>query len=126
YLGRNPHHTHPAGANVKVAAEQFVWPVRVNPGINRGYRPEMLRDHKLKEFTAACAPWIYRGDLFPSQFYGNAFVCEPAGNLIKRNILTAEHGTLTAKDAYDRREFLASTDERFRPVNLCTGPDGAL
>ncbi len=126
YLGRNPNHLRAAGANVKVAAEQFVWPARVNPGINRGYRPEMLRDYKLKEFTAACAPWICRGDLFPAGFYGNAFVCEPAGNLIKRNILTAARGTLTAREAYEQREFLASTDERFRPVNLTTGPDGAL
>jgi mono/diheme cytochrome c family protein/glucose/arabinose dehydrogenase len=126
YLGRNPFHQRAAGGNVKVSAAQLVWPIRVNPGINRGYRPEMLRDFKLKEFTAACAPWIYRGDLFPAEFYGNAFICEPAGNLIKRNILTAERGTLTAREAYAQHEFLASTDERFRPVNLTTGPEGAL
>lgn len=126
YLGRNPHLSGATGANVKVPANQLVWPIRVNPGINRGYRPEMLRDNKLKEFTAACAPWIYRGDLFPAEFYGNAFVCEPAGNLIKRNILTAERGTLTSREAYEQKEFLASTDERFRPVNFLTGPDGAL
>lgn len=126
YLARNSHYLRATGANVKIAAEQFVWPIRVNPGINRGYRPEMLRDFKLKEFTAACAPWIYRGDLFPAEFYGNAFICEPAGNLVKRNILTAAGGTLAAREAYEQREFLASTDERFRPVNLTTGPDGAL
>lgn len=126
YLGRNPNYLRAAGANVKVPADQLVWPIRVNPGINRGYRPEMLRENKLKEFTAACAPWIYRADLFPAEFYGNVFICEPAGNLIKRNILTAAKGTLTAREAYDQREFLASTDERFRPVNLSTGPDGAL
>ncbi len=126
YLARNPHYLRATGTNVKVAADQAVWPIRVNPGINRGYRPEMLRDYKLKEFTAACAPWIYRGDLFPAEFYANAFVCEPAGNLIKRDLLTAAGGTLSAREAYQQREFLASTDERFRPVNLTTGPDGAL
>jgi putative membrane-bound dehydrogenase-like protein len=125
-MGRNPLLSVPAGVNVKVAREQFVWPIRVNPGINRGYLPEMLRDGKLKEFTAACAPWIYRGDLFGPEFYGNAFVCEPAGNLIKRNVVTEENGTLIAKPAYGETEFLASTDERFRPVNLYTGPEGAL
>ncbi|MEW6306955.1 MAG: c-type cytochrome, partial [Verrucomicrobiota bacterium] len=126
YLGRNPHYARPAGANVKVANEQFVWPIRVNPGINRGYRPEMLREGKLKEFTAACSPYIYRGDLFGPEFYGNAFVCEPSGNLIKRNLLTETNGAVVAREAYQQREFLASTDERFRPVNLYTGPDGAL
>lgn len=124
YLIRNPHFPRPAGANVKVAAEQFVWPIRVNPGINRGYRPEMLRDFRLKEFTAACAPWIYRGDLLGC--YGDAFTCEPSANLVSRDVLTAERGTLVARPAYVQREFLASQDERFRPVNLTTGPDGAL
>lgn len=125
YLSRNPNYPRPR-RNVTVARDQNVWPVRVNPGINRGYVSEMLRDNKLKEFTSACAPWIYRGDLFPAEFSGNAFVCEPAGNLIKRDFVTAEKGSLTAREAYEKREFIASTDERFRPVNLTTGPDGAL
>src|SRR3989454_6614798 len=30
------------------------------------------------------------------------------------------------RNAYDKTEFLASTDERFRPVNLNNGPDGCL
>jgi hypothetical protein len=53
-------------------------------------------------------------------------VCEPAGNLVKRNILTEQDGIISARPAYPNAEFLASTDERFRPVNLATGPDGAL
>ena len=126
YLNRNPNLGRTTGLNWKVAKEQLVWPIRVNPGINRGYRPEMLREFKLKEFTAACAPWIYRADLFPADAYGNAFVCEPAGNLIKRNVVKSEGGALVGTPYYDQTEFLASTDERFRPVNLLTGPDGAL
>lgn len=127
YTGRNPNHDPCGGVNVQVYQDQLVWSVRVNPGVNRGYRREVLRENgRLKEFTAACAPYIYRGGLFPPEFEGNAFICEPAGNLIKREILTADHGTLIAKEAYDQREFIASTDERFRPVNLTTGPDGAL
>lgn len=126
YLNRNPNLNRTTGLNWKVAKEQLVWPIRVNPGINRGYRPEMLREFKLKEFTAACSPWIYRADLFPADAYGNAFVCEPAGNLIKRNVVKSEGGALVATPYYDQTEFLASTDERFRPVNLLTGPDGAL
>ena len=126
YLNRNPNLGRTTGLNWKVAKEQLVWPIRVNPGINRGYRPEMLREFKLKEFTAACSPYIYRSDLFPGDAYGNAFVCEPAGNLIKRNVVNSEGGTLVATPYYDQTEFLASTDERFRPVSLLTGPDGAL
>ena len=126
YLNRNPNLGRTTGLNWKVAKEQLVWPIRVNPGINRGYRPEMLREFKLKEFTAACSPYIYRSDLFPGDAYGNAFVCEPAGNLIKRNVVKSEGGTLVATPYYDQTEFLASTDERFRPVSMLTGPEGAL
>ncbi len=127
YLLRNPAFLSARGANVKVAANQNVWPIRVNPGVNRGYQTAIIRPNgKLENFTAACAPLIYRGDAFPPTFYGNAFVAEPAANLVKRNFVTAENGTLTSKQAYPDTEFLASTDERFRPVWLSNGPDGAL
>lgn len=125
YLSRNPFFRS-GGINVNIAENQFVWPARVNPGVNRGYQPKILRDGKLKEFTAANSPFIYRGDLFPKEFYNNAFVCEPAGNLVRRNVMFPTNGSLHATNAYDQAEFLASTDERFRPVNLTSGPDGAL
>jgi mono/diheme cytochrome c family protein/glucose/arabinose dehydrogenase len=126
YLLRNPHLGRNTGLNTKAAAAQTVWPARVNPGINRGYRPEMLRDFKLKECTAACGPWVYRSDLFPADAYGNAFICEPAGNLVKRLVLNPDKGLVNGTAFYDQQEFVASTDERFRPVNALTGPEGAL
>ena len=126
YLLRNPALGRTTGLNTKAAAEQLVWPNRVNPGINRGYRTEMLRDFKLKECTAACGPWIYRSDLFPADAYGNAFICEPAGNLVKRLVLNPDKGLVKGTPFYDQQEFVASTDERFRPVNALTGPEGAL
>jgi mono/diheme cytochrome c family protein len=81
---------------------------------------------KLQEFTAACAPFYYRGTALPEAYYGNVFVCEPSGNLIKRNVVSEGGIMLLAEDPNPGREFLASTDERFRPVNLASGPDGAL
>src|ERR1051325_2973629 len=33
---------------------------------------------------------------------------------------------VSALNGYSNAEFLTSTDERFRPVNCYTGPDGAL
>jgi mono/diheme cytochrome c family protein len=53
-------------------------------------------------------------------------VAEPAANLIKRNILEQKGYTVTGRQAYEGKEFLSSTDERFRPVSLYNGPDGAL
>jgi glucose/arabinose dehydrogenase/mono/diheme cytochrome c family protein len=127
YLVRNPNYRTLTGLNFQVIKDQSVWPIRVNPGVNRGYRPGQLRsDGTLATFTAACAPLVYRGDNFPPEFHGNVFVCEPAGNLVHRDILAEKDGFITATRAYEKSEFLASTDERFRPVNLKVGPDGAL
>jgi putative membrane-bound dehydrogenase-like protein len=125
YLQRNANSPRLAGTNVNAAENQFVWTGRVNPGINRGYRPEMLREGRLKEFTAACAPWVYRGGLLPG-CDGDVFVAEPAGNFVRRAELSAQNGSVRGRNAYEKDEFLTSTDERFRPVNFTTGPDGAL
>jgi hypothetical protein len=73
-------------------------------------------DYRLAKFTAACGTLIYRGDLLGSPFYGNAFVCEPSANFIRRNLLLEQDGVVVATNAYDKDEFLTSTDERFRPV----------
>lgn len=127
YLNKRKPGTKLVGLNERIAKDQATFPIRVNPGVNRGYEPKQLRaDGTLATFTAACGPVIYRGDLYPKEFRGNAFVCEPSGNFVRRNILTEQDGFITARNAYTNAEFLASTDERFRPVNLYTGPDGAL
>ncbi len=115
------------GIGFAVAKDQTVWPLRINPGVNRGYQTGTLRDDgTLAKFTAACGSTIYRGELFPDDARGNAFVCEPSANLVRRNLLSEQDGVVSARNAYDKTEFLASTDELFRPVNLATGPDGAL
>ena len=115
-----------AGSNVKSPENQLVWPARVNPGINRGYRPEMLRDGKLKEFTAASSPFIYRGDLFPRSFTATLSSASQSGNLVRRNIdHRNQRHTRRAKRL--RQIRISNLDRRtFRPVNLTTGPDGAL
>jgi mono/diheme cytochrome c family protein len=120
-------------ANVQIAQDQEVWPSHPNI-TNRGYRLGRLGYHidgvrtdgTLLEFTAACSPLIYRGRNFPPDFYGNAFVPEPAGNLIKRNLLPESGGQVTAVNAYTGTEFLTSTDSRFRPVALLNCPDGSM
>ena len=128
YLVRNPYYRGAAGLNVQPMKDQATWPIRPNPGVNRGYRAGQLRtnDWTLATFTAACGPLIYRGDNFPAEFKGNAFLCEPSANMIRRNVLTEQAGTITGQNAYQGAEFLASTDEWFRPINLNNGPDGAL
>ena len=123
---RNPNSPGSAGAGVRVAADQSIWPSHPTPGVNRGYEPKQLReDGTLTACTATCGAAIYRGTLLPG-CAGNAFIPEPAGNLVKRFILDEKDGVLTARNAYDKTEFLTSTDERFRPVYAYNAPDGAL
>ncbi len=104
-----------------------VWPVRPNPGTNRAYQAGIDRqDGTLASYTAVCAPLVYRGDRLPSDLYGNLFVAEPAANVVSRIVLSDDGTTLKARKAYERAEFLASTDERFRPVYLSNAPDGTM
>jgi mono/diheme cytochrome c family protein len=45
---------------------------------------------------------------------------------VSRIVVSDDGTTLRARKAYQRGEFLASTDERFRPVYLSNAPDGTL
>ena len=106
-----------------------VWPIRPTRGVNRGYQFGILReDGTLAKYTSVCTPMIYRGDRLPAELYGNVFVVDPTVNLVSRIILGESADGPTAEKAYRdvRGEFLASTDERFRPVNLSLAPDGTL
>jgi len=78
--------------------------------------------------TSACGVEIYRDDLLGAEFYANAFVCEPVHNLVHRLQLSPQGVTFAARRAAEeqRSEFLASSDNWFRPVQARTGPDGAL
>jgi mono/diheme cytochrome c family protein/glucose/arabinose dehydrogenase len=127
YFSRNINHTPTTGIDHGLTNHRRINPIRTNPAVNRGYIPGTLDSSgKLQEFTAACSPFYYRESFLPEAYQHNVFVCEPAGNLIKRNVLEEEGVMVAAFDPSPGKEFLASTDERFRPVNITAGPDGAL
>jgi len=127
YLGRNKNHTPTTGIDHGLTIDRRVYPIRNNPAVNRGYIPGTLdKEGHLLEFTAACSPLYYRGTTLPREYYGNVFVCEPSGNLIKRNVVKEKGFFISAFDPHPGSEFVASRDERFRPVHLATGPDGGL
>lgn len=94
-------------------------------------------------FTAACGVHVYRGDtlrevrrprtseLRPRLWEdilgdNSVFTCDPTGNFVHREIMKADGPSFFSNAAYSGKEFLASTDEWFRPVNVETGPDGCL
>ena len=102
-----------------------VWPIIATPDVQGGQ--ERLRpDSTLNHFTASCGQTVYRGDRLPANLEGDLFICEPVGRLIRRAKVIDSSGETVLKNAYHQREFLASTDMNFRPVNTATGPDGCL
>ena len=131
YFMRNPNLVRTRGSYESLAGDNRevnrVWPVRPTPGVNRGYQTGVLKsDGSLANFTSVSSPTVYRGDRLPAPLYGNVFVTEPAGNLVSRITLRDDGETLRAAKPYENAEFLASTDERFRPVYLSNAPDGTL
>ncbi len=126
YAKRNPHQSRFEGLNIRVGQDLRTWPAHAT-GVNRGYRDGVLRDDgRLANVTAACGPSIYLDDVFPDEMHGDAFVCEPSGNLIKLVSVEERDGIPVGQNAYIGSEFLVCTDERFRPVNSLVAPDGAL
>ncbi|MFN7926038.1 MAG: PVC-type heme-binding CxxCH protein [Bryobacteraceae bacterium] len=89
-------------------------PAKVFP-VAAAQRFEMLTN--VGEFTSACGLTHYLGHLF---------VAEPAHNLVHRAKLEPNGATFVAKRTDPTKEFLASEDPWFRPVNFAVGPDGAL
>lgn len=127
---------------VSIKAKEFsqvgsnrVFPARVTPGVNRaymarknGYNEDVLdpKTFKLTSTTAAAGMAIYRGTNFPSAWYNTAFVSESVVNLLKAVRFQDDQGKFKGSFPIDNAEFLASTDERFRPVNAYNAPDGSL
>lgn len=81
-------------------------------------------------FTAASGLTVYRGDAFPKEFRGNVFVGDVGSNLVHRKVIEFPKDRVqpVARRAKgeEKREFLASPDNWFRPVQCANGPDGAL
>ena len=102
-----------------------VWPIIQTSDVEGGLK-RLRPDSTLNHFTASCGQVVYRGDKLPSDVYGDLFIPEPVGRLIRRAKVMNVDGKTVLKNAYEKTEFLASTDMNFRPVNMYTGPDGAI
>ncbi|MFO0811083.1 MAG: PVC-type heme-binding CxxCH protein [Gemmataceae bacterium] len=67
--------------------------------------------------TSACSPLIVGTE---------SLICDPANNLVHRDRLEPNGPVFLARRVDQGCEFLASTDNWFRPVALEYGPDGAI
>lgn len=77
-------------------------------------------------FTSSSGITIYRGGMYPEAFRGNAFVADVAANVVHRQIISPAGVTFRGERGEQKCEFLASTDNWFRPVNFVNAPDGCL
>ncbi len=77
-------------------------------------------------FTGATGITIYRGDAWPESMHGNLIVGDVANNLIYRANVKSKGLELIAERADEGKEFVASKDLWFRPVQFMNAPDGTL
>ncbi|MDB5320083.1 MAG: hypothetical protein JWN40_1714 [Phycisphaerales bacterium] len=80
----------------------------------------------LNRFTGCAGPSIFRGDALPKDLYGDYILPEPVGRIVRRARVSNVDGKVVLANAYDNKEFMATTDANFRPVFSATGPDGCL
>ena len=87
-------------------------------------------EHLAGHMTGASGSTIYSGDAWPAEYRGNIFTADVSANLVRRDIVTPSGATFKAVPAprteKDKVEFLASSDQWFRPTNFANAPDGNL
>ena len=108
--------------------------IRVNTALNRAYKPGMIQeDGRINGVTSVSGLAVHSDGAFGSEWEGVIFSFSPGTNTVGAfkpdaampETTRYEH-LLYPDDNWKEREFLASTDERFRPVNGSFGPDGCL
>lgn len=77
-------------------------------------------------FSGSCGITYYGGGKFPEEFQNGLFVADVVLNLVHFDKLKPKGSTFVTSRYGEKREFLASTDRAFRPVNFTVGPDGSL
>ena len=95
-----------------------IFPITLNPN------HQLLTD--VGVITSSCGVTWYLGGAFGEKFKNVTFVGEPVHNLIHSDIIENKGTSFVAKRLLEKKEFLASKDAWFRPVNFYIGPDGAL
>ena len=123
YLRRNPKL---AVKRVQRVLANYEDSTRVFPASRAMVRPN--QPWSLNHVTSGCSASPYRDDLFGPAFATSVFIGEPVHNTVHREVLERDGSVFSSHRApgEERSEFLASTDNWFRPVTVKTGPDGAL
>ena len=102
------------------------WPIIGNLDAQGGTQALRSEDNTLNHLTSVCGQSVFRGDRLPADMQGDYFVAEPVGRIIKRGRISNKNGKLQISSVYKEKEWLASADPNFRPLNTYTGPDGCF
>lgn len=137
YLARNPYVAAPSpvaplmpeGGKTKIFRVSPVEPWRalrtklrsqkLIPGSDEGGSPAGF-------FTGATGVTAYRGHAWPEEYKNQLFTGEVSGNLVFRAKVVPKGVGFVGQRMDENCEFLASTDNWFRPVQFANGPDGNL
>ena len=76
-------------------------------------------------FSGACGITYYGGGNM-DQLNGSVWIADVVLNLIHLDQLSPKGASFTASRVGEKRDFLASTDRSFRPVNMTVAPDGSM
>ena len=115
-LKRNPHFAFTETVENVVPVAGKVHPL--SPDTTAAtFHPSLINKQHSGTYTSACGICI-QGK--------SAFICEPAQNLVQRQVLKPTGGSFSAEHPTPGHDFLASPDQWFRPVFSAVGPKGSL
>lgn len=77
-------------------------------------------------FSGSCGITHYGGGALGENYDHTVWVADVVLNLIHVDHISANGASFQGSRDAEKREFLASTDRSFRPVNMSVGPDGAM
>ncbi|MBL7857403.1 MAG: c-type cytochrome [Cyclobacteriaceae bacterium] len=77
-------------------------------------------------FSGSCGITYYGGGAFGPAYDQTVWVADVVLNLIHVDKVNASGSSMSASRMLDKKDFLASSDRSFRPVNMTVGPDGSL
>lgn len=77
-------------------------------------------------FSGSCGVTYYGGGAFGAEYENTVWVADVVLNLIHVDKLTSNGASFSAERVFEKKDFLASADRSFRPVNMSVGPDGSM
>lgn len=77
-------------------------------------------------FSGSCGVMYYGGGAFGPEYNNTVWVTDVVLNLVHTDKLVPKGASFTARRMLEIRDFLASSDRSFRPVNMTVGPDGNI